>query len=99
MSLSPLISVVFSFRNEEEVIPELLVRVERALSPLPLRYELIFVNDASTDASRALLEAAARRDDRIKVANMSRRFGGVECQIAGLELARGDAVKAESRES
>ena len=46
-----LISVVFSFRNEADVLEELLKRIEAVFDVLDVRYELIFVNDASTDDS------------------------------------------------
>lgn len=89
---TPLVSVVLSFRNEEPVIPELLDRLQRVLRSLPIRYELIFVNDASTDGSLSLLAAKAKEDSGIKVLTMSRRFGVYECMFAGFEYASGDAV-------
>ncbi len=87
-----LLSIVFSFRNEEEVFPELLKRVRNTLNPLDLGYELIFVNDASTDGSLELLMKYREQDERIKIINMSRRFGNTPCVMAGLRLAKGDAV-------
>jgi polyisoprenyl-phosphate glycosyltransferase len=92
MTARPRVSVILSFRNEEEVIPELIARLQAALGPLPLDYELIFVNDDSTDGSRALLEARAKEDAHVKLINMSRRFGVAECVLAGMKHARGDAV-------
>jgi dolichol-phosphate mannosyltransferase len=86
------ISVVLSFRNEEEVLPELISRLQAALRGAGLRYELVFVNDASTDGSRAVLEQARARDGSIKIVNMSRRFGVAPCVLAGMRLASGDAV-------
>jgi dolichol-phosphate mannosyltransferase len=88
----PLVSVILSFRNEEEVLPELIARLTAALSPLPLDYELVFVNDDSRDGSRALLEARAREDKHIRLVNMSRRFGVSECVLAGMRYAKGDAM-------
>jgi dolichol-phosphate mannosyltransferase len=87
-----LISVVLSFRNEEEVIPELVDRLRRSLTGAGLDYELIFVNDASTDRSLALLEEQRARDRRVKILNMSRRFGVAPCVVAGMRHARGDAL-------
>ena len=57
MTYKPMISVVFSFRNEEAVLDELLNRVEAVFNSIDVRYELIFVNDASTDASLEVLNA------------------------------------------
>lgn len=87
------VSVVLSFRNEEEVIPELIDRLHKVLSDLcPFDYELIFVNDASTDNSLPLLVEKAKENKRIKIINMSRRFGVAECVLAGMKYAKGDAV-------
>ena len=87
-----LVSIVLSFRNEAASIPELLDRLTRTLSQATARYELIFVNDASTDESLALLTARAATDSHVKIATMARRFGPSECAIAGLALANGSAV-------
>ena len=46
-----LLSIVFSFRNEQEVLDELIRRVRDSLEPLDIECEMIFVNDASTDGS------------------------------------------------
>ena len=86
------VSVVLSFRNEEAVIPELVERLRRALRGADVDYELVFVNDASTDRSLPVLEALRGQDERIKVVNMSRRFGVAPCVLAGMHYAQGDAV-------
>jgi len=87
-----LLSVVFSFRNEQEVIPELIKRLDESLESLDIEYELLFVNDASTDGSLELLMDYHKQDQRIKIINMSRKFGVAPCVIAGMKHARGDAV-------
>jgi polyisoprenyl-phosphate glycosyltransferase len=87
-----LLSLVLSFRNEAEVIPELVDRLDKAIESADLDYELIFVNDASTDGSLALLEQIRIRNPRVKILNMSRRFGVAPCVMAGFHYARGDAV-------
>jgi len=89
-----LISIVFSFRNEEENLPELLSRITKMFdSHLESKYllELIFVNDFSNDNSLNLLIEKSKTIP-IKVLNMSRRFGVGPCVIAGLEFSKGDAV-------
>jgi len=90
-----LISVIFSFRNEEQVIPVLVDRVMRLMensSGQLYEYELIFVNDASTDGSLEALLALREKNTQIKIINMSRRFGVTPCVIAGLAAAKGDAM-------
>ena len=89
-----LVSIIFSFRNEEENLPELLSRITKMFdSHLESKYllELIFVNDFSTDNSLNLLIEKSKTIP-IKVLNMSRRFGVGPCVIAGLEFSKGDAV-------
>ena len=89
---NPLISVVLSFRNEEAVIPELISRLNRVMLSLSFDFELLFVNDASTDGSLGLLVRATETNPRIRIITMSRRFGVAPCVIAGFRHARGDAV-------
>jgi dolichol-phosphate mannosyltransferase len=87
-----LISIVFSFRNEEENIPELIRRTKEAIEKTDYNYEIIFVNDASTDNSLNILREYAEKDKRIKIINLSRRFGYNQGLIAGLNYAKGDAI-------
>ena len=88
----PLISVVFSFRNEADNIPTLVSRLDAMFAGESVEYELLFVNDASTDASLAMLLDERERNPRVKIVNMSRRFGVAEGVIAGMAASRGDAV-------
>jgi dolichol-phosphate mannosyltransferase len=88
----PLISVVLSFRNEAENIPTLVARLVKMFDSQDADSELIFVNDASTDASLELLMREREAHGRIKIVNMSRRFGVAEGVIAGMTVSRGDAV-------
>lgn len=87
------ISVVLSLRNEEEVIPELIKRLRQVLQKdYNGKYELIFVNDASTDTSLNILLDERKKHNEIKVITMSRRFGIVPCIMAGIRYAHGGAV-------
>lgn len=87
-----LVSMIFSFRNEEEALPELIERVESVLSGQSLDYELVFINDDSSDGSLDLLISARAKNPRIKILNMSRCFGYAECVKAGMTYASGDIV-------
>ena len=69
-----LISVIFSFRNEEDVITEMIQRLRKILEGLSVRFEMIFVNDASDDNSLDLLMRYHQQDPRVKIINMSRIF-------------------------
>jgi dolichol-phosphate mannosyltransferase len=94
---APRVSVVFSFFNEEAVLPELLRRTRAVFDDLldsgeVAGYELVFVNDASTDGSETLLRQAAIERNDIRLINMSRNFGVSPCVLAGMQHSSGDAV-------
>src|SRR5258706_2036302 len=91
-SARPLVSVVVSFRNEAENIPTLVSRLASMFAGQDVDYELVFVNDDSTDGSLATLLQERERNPRVKIVNMSRRFGVAEGVLAGMAASRGDAV-------
>ncbi len=87
-----LISFVFSFKNEEKNLEELVKRVDLSVKKLPnYEYELIFVNDASDDNSEKLLENLQKKFP-ITLINMSRTFGVGPCVLAGFKYTKGDCV-------
>ena len=87
-----LISFVFSFKNEEKNLGELIKRVDDSVKKLSnYDYELIFVNDASDDKSETLLEDFQKKFP-ITIINMSRTFGVGPCVLAGFKHAKGDCV-------
>ncbi len=86
------LSYVFSFRNEESNIPEIVRRVANATATIDdCTYEMIFVNDASTDGSYELLMSLQSRYP-IAIVTTSRPFGVTPCVLAGMAEASGDAV-------
>jgi glycosyltransferase involved in cell wall biosynthesis len=87
-----LVSVVLSFRNEAETIPAMIGRLDTMFATQQVAYELIYVNDASTDASLEILLRERARNPRVKVLNLSRRFGVAEGVLAGMTAAGGDVV-------
>jgi len=87
-----LLSIVFSFRNEEGNIRELIERVHSCLEKIPnWKYEAIFVNDDSTDNSEKIL-LELQKIYPIRIINMSRNFGIDPCVLAGFRNAKGDAI-------
>ena len=90
---SELLSVVFSFRNEEKNIHELVNRVSLSILSLKnISYELIFVNDDSTDKSIDCLSDLINKGYPITIINMSRKFGVTPCVLAGFKYATGDMI-------
>lgn len=85
-----LLSVVAPVYNEEECVRAFCERTAATLADTP--YELILVDDGSTDSTAQILEELAHADPRIRVVSLSRNFGHQTALTAGLEHASGDAV-------
>jgi glycosyltransferase involved in cell wall biosynthesis len=88
--VADLVSVVAPVYNEEATVEEFYARVCAALEGLP--FELVLVDDGSSDDSAAMLERLAESDPRVRVVYLSRNFGHQTALTAGLDHARGDAV-------
>ena len=87
-----LVSIVFSFRNEEKNLKELISRVDDTFKKVEnYKYELIFVNDDSNDDSEKILEEL-QESHKIKIINMSRTFGVGPCVLAGFKHSSGDCI-------
>jgi dolichol-phosphate mannosyltransferase len=87
-----LISLVLPVWNEEETLPELHKALRRVLAGLPWQFEIIFVDDGSSDRSLVVLEEMRRTDGRIRILGLARNFGHQQALAAGLDEARGAAV-------
>ena len=85
-----LVSVVAPVYNEAETLRTFYERVTKALAELP--FELVFVDDGSTDASAEIMAELADEDERVKAILLSRNFGQPAAATAGLDHAEGDAV-------
>lgn len=87
---SQLISVVAPLHNEEDTLPEFYRRTAEALGDR--RFELVLVDDGSTDRTPEMLRDLVERDDRVRVVVLTRNFGHQPALTAGLEHARGDVI-------
>jgi dolichol-phosphate mannosyltransferase len=88
----PLLSIVIPLLNEEEVLEETYRQLKKHLDALGETYEMIFVDDGSTDRSRAILAGLSMNDSAIRVVGFSRNFGHEMATTAGLQHARGQAA-------
>ena len=86
------ISVTIPVYNEAENLPALRERLIPVLEGLNIPWEIVFVNDGSTDASGGVLDAMAERDVRLKVVHFRRNAGQTAAMMAGFEFARGDII-------
>ena len=89
---NPTFSVVIPVFNEEECLPELVGRLTRVMDSVSEAYELILVNDGSTDRSLEMLRGYTAIDSRVKIIDLSRNFGHQAALYAGLCRASGAAV-------
>lgn len=95
MSAGVRLSVAIPLHDEEQNIPELLRRLGAVLDATPGGpHEVVLVDDGSRDRTRALLEAAAREDDRIVAVSLSRNFGHQSALSAALDFVSGDVIVA-----
>jgi glycosyltransferase involved in cell wall biosynthesis len=86
------ISIVVPLYNEEENVRELHGRLKEVLEQLGSEYELIFVDDGSSDGTLPLLQEIQSGDDRVVVLSLRRNFGQTAAFAAGFDYARGDVI-------
>ena len=86
------ISVVIPLYNEEESLPELFAWIQRVMTQNCFSYEVIFVNDGSTDRSWQVIEELAAQNDTVKGIKFRRNHGKSPALYCGFEKAQGDVV-------
>jgi glycosyltransferase involved in cell wall biosynthesis len=86
------LSLVIPLYNEEENIPALHEHLRASLDPLGLEYEILFVDDGSTDRTLSLLEEIQAKDKQIVVLSLRRNFGQTAAFAAGFDFAKGDII-------
>lgn len=87
-----MISLVIPVYNEEILVFNLFERVQAAMNAIGQDFEVILVNDGSTDNTLEKLEECHRRDKRFKILALSRNFGHQAAYTAGLNYAKGDYI-------
>jgi glycosyltransferase involved in cell wall biosynthesis len=86
------VSVVIPLLNEEDSIPQLHERLTVALSKLDREYEIIIIDDGSTDRSYEILKNLQANDPHLCVIHFRRNFGQTAAFSAGFDMARGDVI-------
>jgi dolichol-phosphate mannosyltransferase len=89
---SQVISIAIPVYNEVENVPILYDHLKPVLQKLPFIFEIIFVDDGSTDGTYAAIQKLQQQDHRIKAISFSRNFGHQAALTAGLQCSTGDAV-------
>jgi dolichol-phosphate mannosyltransferase len=86
------ISIVIPIYNEAPNIRPLYESVRSIIKKIPHRFELIFVDDGSSDDSFTKIKIVAKKDKKVKVVSLARNFGKEIAVTAGIHAARGDAA-------
>ena len=86
------ISVVIPLYNEEESLPELFAWIQRVMTKNGFTYEVIFVNDGSTDRSWKVIEELAAQHPEVKGIKFRRNYGKSPALFCGFEKAQGEVV-------
>jgi glycosyltransferase involved in cell wall biosynthesis len=86
------VSVVIPIHNEVENLPHLYAALTKVLSQLDREYEVILVDDGSTDGSLRLMELMARTDPHVRVLEFRKNFGQTAAMAAGIQAAMMDVI-------
>lgn len=86
------ISVVIPLYNEEESLPELAAWIERVMDANGFSYEILFIDDGSTDRSMDVIRTLAERNENIHAVSFSRNYGKSPALNVGFRRAKGDVV-------
>lgn len=92
MTLLKTVTIVVPVYNEAENLSHFYQAVRQTMEQLPYAWEIIFVDDGSTDASRSLLSGLEATDQRVKAVFLARNYGHQTALTCGLDQAEGDAV-------
>jgi glycosyltransferase involved in cell wall biosynthesis len=87
-----LLSIVIPLLNEEENIPLLYQELKEVLDSLENEYEILFIDDGSTDRSLECLCDLQKQDSHVVVVNFRRNFGQTAAMAAGFDYAQGDVI-------
>lgn len=88
----PSYSIVIPVHNEEETLVPLFAKIVETMEARLWDFEIVFVDDASTDGSFPLLEQIASLDSRVVVVQLRRNFGQSAALAAGFDHARGEVI-------
>ncbi len=89
---NPIISVVIPLHNEATTLDELYDRVRTVMEDLGRSWELVLVNDGSTDETPRILDSLYKRDPRVTVVHLRRNYGQTPALMAGFHHARGELI-------
>jgi glycosyltransferase involved in cell wall biosynthesis len=89
---TPLLTITVPIYNEEQNIAPLYEKISAAMVKLGKSWELVLVDDGSSDNSPALLDELAARDPHVTIVHFRRNYGQTAAMMAGMDHARGDVI-------
>jgi polyisoprenyl-phosphate glycosyltransferase len=90
--LNPVITAIIACYRDAEAIPYMYERLVKTFNEMKVRYEIIFVNDASPDNTQEVLDKICEKDQNVVGITHSRNFGSQAAFMSGMEISTGDAV-------
>ncbi len=90
--MNPRLSVIVPFFNEQDSIGPLHAAIVSAVESLQMSFEMVFVNDGSTDETLMRASAIARHDSRVRVVSFRRNYGQTAAMAAGIDHATGEIL-------
>ncbi|MGC3977321.1 MAG: glycosyltransferase family 2 protein [Paludibacteraceae bacterium] len=86
------VSIIVSVYNEELVLNRFYTSIENIIKTLPFSFELIFVNDGSTDGSQRIIDCFLEKNSNVRSIEFTTNFGHEAAMIAGIDFAKGDVL-------
>jgi len=86
------VSVIVPMYNEEESVEQLYVELSATLKEWGRDYELVFINDGSTDETYSILEDLKQNDEAVKAIHFKRNYGQTAAMKAGIDFCQGDVI-------
>ena len=92
MTSVPQLSVIVPFYNEQDSIEPMYAAIVKAVEPLQIPFEMVFVDDGSRDETVVRGERIARKDPRVRLVKFRRNYGQTAAMAAGIEYAHGEIL-------
>ena len=86
------VSIIVPAHNEEESLPHLHQQITTAMAPLGVQWQVVYVDDGSSDRTFQILEAIAQRDPHATVVQLRRNFGQTAAIAAGIDHSSGEVI-------
>jgi glycosyltransferase involved in cell wall biosynthesis len=90
--MTPELSIVVPLYNEEDSLRPLYAAITRAVAPLGISFEIVFVDDGSSDATVRVADELARGDSRVCLVKFRRNYGQTPAMAAGIAQASGEVI-------